>query len=99
MVADVDEIDEAWPPESVTAVPIWVPPVGQLPDVRSVGPQRKNVTVPAGVPELPDTVAMSLAVVPGTTLPPVGVEDVETVAVWRTVVKHSLVESVVDAAL
>jgi hypothetical protein len=84
----------AWPlPFSALGGPTAVP-AGDThpPAVTSAGWQRKNVTVPVGVPPTPsDTVAVSLTEVFGATPPPVGFDSVETVDGVCTVVKHSVV--------
>ena len=75
-------------------VPICVPAVpSHPPDVTSDGWQRKNFTVPVGTgcPAPPVTVAVSLTDVPGTTLPPVGLDVVAVFDGCLAVVKHSLV--------
>src|SRR5262245_46371795 len=64
---------------SVFAAPICLPPYTQpWPAVTSFGWHRKNATVPVGIgcPAPPVTVAVSVTDVPGTTLPPVGVDCV-----------------------
>ncbi len=86
------------PPASVFAAPICVPPAEQSPPFAAtvVGLQSVKVTNPVGVgwPSPPDTVAVSVASVPGTMLPPVGVDCVEILDDCYVVVKHSRVLSV-----
>src|SRR5262250_3703582 len=85
--------DVACPLLSVLAAPIWVPPdTHPWPAVTSFGWHRKNATVPVGVgcPAPPVTVAVSVTDVPGTTLPPVGLDCVAVPEGCFTVVKHSL---------
>ena len=72
-VAPLIVADVAEPPASVTSPPTCVPPVGQPAAVTSLGPQRKKLTVPVGVPLLAtaSTVATSCCAAPGAfSLPP-----------------------------
>ena len=83
-------------PATSALVLIDVPPAVQSPPfaATSVGLHKKNSTVPVGVGPVPDTVAVSVAVVPGTTLFVSGLDFVMMVGVCKTVVKHSSVPSV-----
>jgi hypothetical protein len=96
--------DVAAPPASATAAPTCVPPAEHVPPfaVTCAGAHRKNATLPVGVPAVPLTVAVSLALVPGATPPPVGDEVVAIVAgsnARGTTVKHSLALFVCDRGL
>src|SRR5437667_177073 len=81
----------AVPPVRVCGVPTCAPPAEQSPPfaVTVAGSQRKNVTVPVGVGPEPETVAVSVADVPGATLPPVGFDCVVVEEDSSATVKHS----------
>ena len=84
--------DVAWPlPFNGSAGGTADPPVEQsgLPDALGLGPQRKKLTVPVGVPHVPLTVAVSVTGVCPTTNGP-GVLDVVSM-LCEQIVKHSLV--------
>ena len=87
--------DVACPLLSGFALPICVPPdTHPWPAVTSLGWHRKNVTVPVGIGPTPDTVAVSVTDVPGTTAAEFVLAWVVVVEACGTVLKHSLVASV-----
>src|SRR5258707_146774 len=89
VVAPVTADEVATPFTSTFAVPTCVPPDAQS---TAAGWHRKNVTVPVGVGcrAPPVIVAVSVTDVPGTTLPPVGLDAVVGVDGCFPVVKHSV---------